>query len=274
MRNPYLKSTKCQAVLSGHRLEVYLFGKPVYYNFSAKHNDRALPDPKNHDENRKRSHQHAKRMVRRLVNANYQMWFDQFGKPCWAKFLTLTFAEHITDIDAAMEEFTYAMKRLNYRIYKNKKAVIKYLGVIEFQKNGRVHFHVIFFNLPYIDNIIDVFNEVWGKGHMKINAIDDVKDVGLYISKYMTKTDDKRLEGRKRYFTSRELFRPMQFRDEQAVIGLHRLLPHSAKEYDKTYETKHTGQTRYIIYDLKGHAEVRKAIIAKHKALMVHSKKQ
>jgi hypothetical protein len=200
------------------------------------------------------------------------MWLDEFNRPCWGKFLTLTFGDHITDIDVAMREFTLSIKRLNYALCKSKKAAIKYLGVIEFQKNGRVHFHVIFFNMPYVDRIIDVFNEVWGKGHMVIRAVDHVKDVGLYISKYMTKADDVRLEGRKRYFTSRGLLGMRKISDQEAVRSLSGRLPKAAIEYDRTYESKHTGKTRYLIFNLERYPELKNAIIAKYEALR-HPKK-
>ena len=81
-------------------------------------------------DSRERSLKRAKMNLRRLINANV----GQYGKDVTAKFLTLTFKENIQDIKQANYEFKKFIKRLNYKVYGTKKAILKYTTVIEFQK--------------------------------------------------------------------------------------------------------------------------------------------
>ena len=62
-------------------------------------------------------------------------------------------------------------------------------------------------DLPYIPK--DKLAKIWGKGFIKINDIKNVNNVGAYIIGYMNKNIiDKRLMGKKAYFTSKNLKRP------------------------------------------------------------------
>lgn len=152
----------------------------------------------------------AKKTVRRLINANVDAWGQ---KP---KFLTLTFAENIQDMKSANYEFKKFRQRLEYIT----QVKLKYVVVVEFQERGAIHYHVVFFNLPYIKH--KVLTDLWGQGLIWINAIDDVDNVGAYVSKYMTKNDDsiektKGLEGKKSYFTSRGLYKPIEYIDKKKI---------------------------------------------------------
>jgi hypothetical protein len=72
--------------------------------------------------------------IRRLINSNPQL----------NKFMTLTFAENITDLKQANYEFNKFVLRLSYKYPK-----FEYLAVPEFQQRGAVHYHVIC-NLPFV----------------------------------------------------------------------------------------------------------------------------
>ena len=62
-------------------------------------------------------------------------------------------------------------------------------------------------DLPYIPK--DKLAKIWGKGFIKINDIKNVNNVGAYIIGYMNKNIiDKRLMGKKAYFTPKNLKRP------------------------------------------------------------------
>ncbi|MGM9458151.1 rolling circle replication-associated protein, partial [Lacticaseibacillus rhamnosus] len=74
-------------------------------------------------------------MVRRLVLANFD---------AGSKFVTFTFAENVKDIDQANREWKKFVQRLRRRY-----GDFKYLSVIEFQKRGAVHYHMIS-DLPYV----------------------------------------------------------------------------------------------------------------------------
>ena len=93
------------------------------------------------------------------------------------------------------------------------------------------------FNAPYIKN--NKLQEIWGNGFVKINNIDNVDNVGAYVCKYMTKTDDDRLIGQKMYFTSRGLKKPVEIKEESRVESLASSLPASALAYSNTFENEY-----------------------------------
>ncbi len=134
--------------------------------------------------------------VARIVDTN----FDDN-----TKFITLTFKENIQDIKYSNNEFHKFIKRLNYKLYKTKKANLKYLAVWETQKRGAIHYHIIFFDLPYIKN--KELREIWKHGFVKINKIDvDSKENrGRYVSKYFSKDVNSKNYKEKSFFKSQNL---------------------------------------------------------------------
>jgi len=183
--------------------------------------------------------------LRRIVNANVNQWGDDVT----SKFVTLTFRDNVNDLDEANREFRQFIKRLNYRVYGRKCSELKYTAVVEFQKRGAVHYHVIFYNLPYTK--ADVVEEVWGKGFIKINRIDDVDNVGAYICKYLSKdNDDERLIGRKCYFNSRGLKKPTEvYLDDDKLEIIRKSLPARAMTYKGEFENEYVGKIEYEQYN-------------------------
>ena len=135
------------------------------------------------------------------------------------KFMTLTFKENITDVSYTNKEFSKFIKRLNYYLYKEKKQLLKYLAVWEQQKRGSIHYHVIFFSLPYIKN--NDLQKIWGFGFVKINRIDvDSKENrGRYVSKYFSKNIDIKDYKQKSFFKSQNLIQPKirQFNSSEPI---------------------------------------------------------
>lgn len=265
MRKQIFEKTRCSIILSGNLLEVYDFQFPLYYNFSA------LPPKARRQitdaeiaENRRRSRGRSRETVRRLVRNNFGAWKDERDKPYYSKFLTLTFRKNIQTVKEANPHFTLFIKRLNYELFKTKKSVIQYVAVIEFQPiSGRVHYHVVLFNLPFIDRYIDVFNRVWDQGFMLIKTIKDEAHAANYITKYMTKEDDKRLQGEKSYFCSRGLKRSAVMRKEFRTLAIKRfasrLKPCAPTRKSKN---KRNGEVHHAFYDIGNNPEVKKYILA------------
>jgi hypothetical protein len=130
------------------------------------------------------------------------------------QFITFTFKENEQDVTNANIIFTNYIKRLNYHYFGTKDSVAKYVVVPEFQERGAVHYHAIFFNLPLVNKRKEFesgeFAELWGQGFIKIKLMQNIPNVGLYMTKYMTKdATDRRLIGRKKYFSSRHLIKPV-----------------------------------------------------------------
>ncbi|WP_425322064.1 rolling circle replication-associated protein [Clostridium perfringens] len=222
-------------------MEVYEYEKDVLYGYSdtkkktggrssvAKKEDKII--------NREKVLSRARRDLRRIINANIEKH---------SKFLTLTFKDNITDLDFANNEFKKFIKRINYH-YKVK---VKYSVVIEFQKRGAIHYHALLYNLT--DKLdIDKLSSIWGNGFIKVNSIKDVDNVGAYVCKYMTKTDDERLLGRKMYFNSRNLNKPKEIKESSVVEALVGSLQKNSLTYMNTFKNEYNSinYKQYIIQE-------------------------
>ena len=152
-------------------------------------------------------------------------------------FYTITFKENMQDIPTANKEFQKFIQRLNYHVGHK----LKYLSVIEFQKRGAIHYHVVFFNLPFIDKA--VIEKKWGHGFTRIETADNVNDCALYIAKYLKKNlIDKRLVGQKSYFTSKGLPRPETYYQDQNIDTI---LQSATLNKVSEYETQVLTITKY-----------------------------
>jgi hypothetical protein len=187
----------------------------------------------------------AKKTLRRLINANVDAWGEK------AKFFTLTFRDNVQDIKLANEEFKKFRQRLSRRIWgRNSANNLKYVAVIEFQERGAVHYHMVTFNMPYIPH--SELTEIWGHGFVHIRAIDEVDNVGAYVTKYMTKDNkDDRLRGEKCYFSSRGLLKPTEEIIEKEDLNALRVALSPNKSYEDTFFNEHLGNITYEQYKLK-----------------------
>ena len=70
--------------------------------------------------------------------------------------------------------------------------------------------------MPYI--AAEQLAEIWGNGFIKIERIDEIDNVGAYITKYMTKDNiDERLKGKKCYTMSKGLNTPTVYTNEKEI---------------------------------------------------------
>lgn len=246
---------KCKVVISGDIVEFYEYENGYDKGYTLSSHERLKRGRKkdfksdDYEENRDKVLKRARRDLRRLINSNFGAW----GDDCTTKFVTLTFKENVTDLKMANYEFKKFINRLNYSLYNSKKAILKYSVVPEFQKRGAVHYHVVFYNLPFLK--ADLVSEIWGNGFIKINKIDNVDNLGAYVCKYMTKDNtDVRLEGSKCYFNSRGLFKPFELddsEDKKIIESLGDSLLHEQLRYSSEFENLYTGKISYKQYNLK-----------------------
>jgi hypothetical protein len=181
-----------------------------------------------------RQYYRAKRDLRDSINCNAFNWSDEIEKIYLPIFITFTFAENIQDIPAANYEFTKFIQRFNHLITGEKKSYLKYAVVIEFQKRGAIHYHALFFNLPYLTEIKTKVAELWGNGFVQVKSVHRVKNVARYMSKYMSKRfDDPRLHGKKCYFVSHGLKQPVVIYNFSTSRDLLTQIPQEAIEYQK-----------------------------------------
>ena len=120
----------------------------------------------------------AMRQVRRIINANAGRHSAERNRD---KFLTLTFAENMTDIQQANRHFHNFVKKLRYY-----HGAFEYLGVPQIQweryeKYGvKVwHYHVAVFGLPYVRQ--NELVETWGHGTVSIEAMESYENPSSYV---------------------------------------------------------------------------------------------
>ena len=220
-----------RVICSGNVLEIYEYEKLVGKGFESKKPGRAnalYTSDEVKADNRGKIAQRARSTVRRYANAN----------PHLNKFLTLTFAENVTDLDYARYEFEKFVKRV-----KTRCSNFQYIEVVEFQKRGAIHFHILC-NLPYVD--VNELAEVWKHGFIKLNRLDNVDNVGAYITKYMTKDNiDERLAGKKCYTMSKGLNEPKEYTDEEDIEQIMQGLENVKRVHSAEFETEYFGMVQY-----------------------------
>lgn len=231
-------------IVSGNVYEHYVYERPISEGFKR---DPPRGSPRESEEDaREKALRRARREVRRLINSNVYQYYDARGRPIRPKFLTMTFRENVTDLDEANYEWKKFRQRLEYEL----KQKLKYVVVVEFQKRGAVHYHSMLFNLPYLPR--KLLADTWGQGFVKINAIDNVDNLGAYVSKYMQKDfSDERLRGEKCYFTSRRLYQPWEITEKNLINSVLESLPGGSMVYETQFENEYTGKTLYRQYNTR-----------------------
>ena len=189
--------------------------------------------------------------IMRLVNSN----------PDFITFLTLTFDENkfnnkkeITEFEKCNYWFMTFMQRLKYNF-----PGIKYLAVPEFQGDyyfrtnikkefgGAIHYHLLLNQKIEIKKI----EKIWRHGFVKINKIKSINNVGLYVSKYLSKESfNKKYFGKKKFFYSRNLNRPQEFKGQECEEVLADYSPQPEKVYEKEFKSKYRGEISVNIYKL------------------------
>lgn len=229
-------------IISGSIYEIYEYEKTITGKGGHKEAENLEQQEKNYQNQNIR----RRNNVRRLVCANFK------NEDC--KFLTLTFRDNITDIKTCNLEFKNFIKRLKYN-YRLKN--LKYVAVIEFQKRGAIHYHVML-STPYIKQ--KDLQALWRNGFIYINKINNVDNLGAYLVKYMLKdTEDKRLQGQKAYLFSKNLIQPIEISDikyPDLFESYKMILENKLKQkkctsvYESTYDTECLGSCFYQQFNL------------------------
>lgn len=100
-------------------------------------------------------------------------------------FLTLTYAENMTDTERLYKDMDRFIKRFRYR-YRDK-GTIDYINVVEPQGRGAWHCHLL---IKFVD-MDSVFIEnselakIWGHGFVTVKRIENVDNVGAYLTAYL-----------------------------------------------------------------------------------------
>ena len=235
-------------IVSGNIVEVYDYEKTMFKGKNSS-GGRHHTDSENSEKNREITLNRARKDIRRLINSNV----GKYGE--MAKFITLTFADNITDVEVANYEFKKFIQRLNYDVFNSKKAILKYTVVPEVQKRGAIHYHCVFYNMPYVKHA--KLRELWDygdeveKGSVNVKKIEHVDNIGAYVCKYLTKDTSTAFEGKKSYFNSRGLYKPEEIYKEKEVTSFCDKLTTSNEfknTYNSSYSNDYTGKIEYQQY--------------------------
>lgn len=117
--------------------------------------------------------------LRGIINSNV----TDVSKVRWC---TLTYAENMQDSKRLYQDFEKFNKRFQYYCKKNNYSKPEYIAVAEPQERGAWHMHLLYIfptKAPFISN--QDFANLWGQGFVKITKLDDVDNVGAYLTAYL-----------------------------------------------------------------------------------------
>lgn len=118
--------------------------------------------------------------ARAVINANV----TDVSKVRWC---TLTYAENMTDTKRLYEDFMKFNKRFQWYCKQHGYSKPEYIVMMEPQGRGAWHAHLLYIwqdmKAPYISN--KDFRELWGHGFVKIKKLDNVDNVGAYLTAYL-----------------------------------------------------------------------------------------
>jgi hypothetical protein len=218
VKRPKIMASK--VITSGSVVEIYEYEDGNLYDYEKKKTVRRSDvEPEDwqgkEDGNLRRARQHVRRTI--WTNFNY-----------YSKFLTLTYVENMQDYEQFKmdwQRFTQNMKRHGYKL--------KYLYVLEYQERGAIHAHVVVFNREIIP--FKVIENAWKRGFVYINKIRDIKNLGAYVCKYITK-QSLAAYGSHTYHVSRGLEKPKEIKiDLDHVEAVEAYLSGIAVKYQSTY---------------------------------------
>ena len=216
------------------------------------------------EEIRKKSLWRAKNMISDLILCNAWHWHKRNGKAYNPVFITFTFRENVTDLTYAHKEFTKFIRRFSYDI-RGKMTFLKYLAVVEFQERGAIHYHVVFFNLPWIDRIYDKVIDEWrkgvGEGSARVESVRDEFGLINYLCKYLTKSvEGGRLQARKSYFASKDLKKPLINGFDEVVNIIRKIVPKESWLKRESYESGYLESVTNNYYYLKNYPKISEEI--------------
>ena len=134
-----------------------------------------------HHENRAFDRNELRKTMRRLrglINANC----SDVSRCRW---ITFTYAENITDTDKVYRDCQKLIQKVRYHL-----GHFEYIHVVEPQGRGAWHIHALWIfdnKAPFIDSAW--LRNVWGNGFVTVKKLEDVDNVGAYLTAYLCDCD-------------------------------------------------------------------------------------
>jgi hypothetical protein len=246
METPLNQIAYTKVVQSGDLIEVYDYEKaPSPKRFTVKKKKRFR------NRRLKRNAQRAKDNFRRVVRTTLAR-----GKPAFCT-LTMVSVESVKTSYKCLSQFTTNLRRS----FGND---IAWVGVVEFQRRGAVHFHLLIWGLP--DEAINDerytrdIQTLWGRGWLDIFTTDGSPKIASYMAKYMYKSmQDDRLSAEKSYTASRNVLRPVLLNTPTTLAYFEAEYPEIRAvdnsldfyEQERVYSTEWLGRCHYRKFTVK-----------------------
>lgn len=112
------------------------------------------------------------------------------------------------------------------------------MATIEFQERGAVHYHCVFFNLPFTEG--ERLTAIWKNGNANIDYVRHVGKTATYMTKRMS--DDERLQGQKSYLNSRGLHEPVKMTSKEKV---EEIVANSELTFKTDIDSEYYGKIEY-----------------------------
>jgi hypothetical protein len=207
-------------------IKAYRYNRPIYINVKQDKDTKPIKKQKSVPSGLVRD-DNAIRTVNILKD------YVMNNEEIWCTFETDTFAKNVTDIDEAMFHLDI-FTRQRRRAYPG----YKYVAIIEPQKRGAWHYHILH-NIPCGSEIIPkrpmkrIWNshkkkwidieyydlKYWTQGFSQawdiINKTDEQFDIVAYMTDYMLKGDNRLLFGRKKVLKSNNLKSCAEYRESE-----------------------------------------------------------
>ena len=117
--------------------------------------------------------------LRGIINSNVV----DVSKVRWC---TLTYADNMQDSKRLYQDFHNFNKRFQRYLKNNNYPKAEYIAVAEPQERGAWHMHLLYIfpsKAPFVSN--QDFANLWGNGFVRIGKLDDVDNVGAYLTAYL-----------------------------------------------------------------------------------------
>lgn len=211
--------------------------------------------------NFKRSSRRSKNMIYDIARSN-----------TWEWFITLTFnPEKVDSLD--YDQCTKSLKNWLDRVRRKCDGDLKYIIIPELHKSGRYHFHGLLsgaYGLAFVDSGHEVNGDIiynigsYKLGFTTATRVKDTNRVSMYIAKYVTKELTACTKGKKRYWASRNVEKPLEGHDyvpKEEHTELHFNLVNQpdfqfAQEKEKASLDGKTGYIRYYEFQEEVMADV------------------
>lgn len=224
-----------RVIISGNVVEIYEYEDGCLYDYEVPPKSAISLTGEWHGK-REDNLRRARATLRRVIWSNLDTY---------SKFLTLTYAENVQDVDRFRKDWHNFVQSLS-----RKGIRLQYLYVLEYQKRGAIHAHVVIFNNEKIP--LAAVENAWGHGFVKLNRIRDVRNLGAYVCKYLTK-ETMAAYGSHSFFCSIGLNRPQEIKidlDSMAAV----------EAYKQGITTTYTNTYSIPKYDSEGNVTSYKAV--------------